>query len=99
MSAPVKPAAPRHPEIERFHTWLRTEIREGTAKLEERVREYLKDYEYRGDDADHRPTETEAALIADAVAGLLADEEFGHAFFHVEERRQALRGTEAVPAP
>lgn len=40
------------------------------------VREYLEGYELRGDGGDHTPTEFEAALIADAVAGLIGEDEF-----------------------
>lgn len=42
-----------------------------------RLSEYLRDYKMATDDgADYRPTEFEAALIEDAIQGLLADSEF-----------------------
>lgn len=44
--------------------------------IEAFVDEYLDEYELRLDDGCHAPTEAEQFLIADAINGLLADDEF-----------------------
>lgn len=42
---------------------------------EARLREYLADYEFRGDNGDYTPNEQERTLIEDALRGWLAEEE------------------------
>ncbi len=40
------------------------------------IDEYVQDYVFEGDEGHHTPTESECALIKDAIMGLLADPEF-----------------------
>ena len=52
---------------------------------EQAIDEYLSDYTMDGDDAFHLPTESELALIKDAIMGLLVDQNFLAAFAPLTE--------------
>lgn len=47
-----------------------------TDRLEKIIDAYVDDYEMRGDDGDHTPTEGERAMIKDAIMGLLVDDDW-----------------------
>lgn len=51
-----------------------TDRRQEIADQEDRLKEYLQDYEFRGD-TDYRPNEAEQLLIEDALRGWIAGEE------------------------
>jgi hypothetical protein len=52
---------------------------------EQAIDEYLSDYTMDGDDAFHLPTESELALIKDAIMGLLVDQNFLASFAPLTE--------------
>ncbi len=52
---------------------------------EQAIDEYLSDYTMDGDDAFHLPTESELALIKDAIMGLLVDQNFLDSFAPLTE--------------
>jgi len=41
----------------------------------DKIAEYIEEYEFRGDGGDYSPSERERLLIADAIHGVLADDE------------------------
>jgi hypothetical protein len=78
----------------------RAEQRKAAAgALDAHVAEYLGGYELRGDGGDHTPTEFEAALIADAVAGLIGDDEFIRRLAAWDRLRTRPAGVQPSAAP
>lgn len=63
------------------------------------TREYIDRYEYDdGESAPHQPDEMESALIADAIHGLMADENWQEAYFAWDTVRRA-KAEATQPAP
>lgn len=59
---------------------------------------YVADYDFRGDDGDHTPTEGERILIEDAIMGLLADDDFLSAFKALHHSpSSSIEATEPTP--
>lgn len=71
VPANVEPAPAGDAELERLGARIAA-----SDALHAFVCEYLEGYELRGDGGDHEPTEFEVTLIADAVAGLIGEDEF-----------------------
>ena len=68
------------------------DLAEGIKSLEQHVKDYLAQYEYRHSDAGgHFPTEMEHILIGDAIAGLIADAEFCDMVALMVARQKMLR--------
>lgn len=79
-----------HPEIELAAANAARAVVEGSKTVNDHIQTYIEDYEFRGDSGDHTPTEDERVLIADAIAGLLADDVFLKAFLRLLEQRKLL---------
>ncbi|OZI61593.1 hypothetical protein [Bordetella genomosp. 11] len=70
--------------------------RKNWAAIQAAVDEYLDGYDLRTDEACHTPTEFERFLLTDAVAGLLADDEFMAALAALAAAKQEVRNA-AIP--
>ena len=86
-----------HPEIELARRNAERDLREGLAQEGELIADYIEGYEFRGEGADHIPTEDERVLLIDAVAGLLGDEKLRALVAQNESRRELLEGLPVNP--
>jgi len=85
-----------HPEIELARKNAERDLREGLEAENQLIKDYIAEYEFRGDDGDHFPTEFEQVLLIDAVAGLTGDDRLRALIAQNESRRQLLDG---LPLP